>query len=426
LDHVIEFIHEKAKPSLFLSYLRILSFVEGFEDDLIASDVCPVIADLIDDNPHDEQLQIDILKFLANLCNDSEARQEIGNQEHNIIELVRKKMESKEYQFSRSYQRAALIFLTNLTEDNVENKENVSIDCVEVVMGALNMLNYSDIALPALYLVKNITTNIHVDYITDINDHNCVENVIKSIARFPESKKIVATAFSILPNLVAKRAKTKRTIKEPHINIILNALHSTNDPFVIRDGFVFLLFIAKIANIRQLLGVNCILIALEKLKIAASHTHLVPIIVNFIDRLLICKSNVAGFTINPAEKIQFLLSILPKYPKDRTIHLAICKIIRILVDYDEVPEILRANDGITTLISSMNTFGAPIKNFVQQILDLTCETGNDDEDTEIISKKEKVVLENNVKKRPLPTIKYVPDQTEAEKLYIKINSEVSK
>lgn len=27
LDHVIEFIHEKARPSVFLSYLRILSFV---------------------------------------------------------------------------------------------------------------------------------------------------------------------------------------------------------------------------------------------------------------------------------------------------------------------------------------------------------------------------------------------------------------
>lgn len=91
LDHVIEFIHEKAKPSVFLSYLRILSFVEGFEDDLIASDVCPVIADLIEDHPNNEKIQIDILKFLANLCCDSEARHEIGDSEHNIIELVRKK-----------------------------------------------------------------------------------------------------------------------------------------------------------------------------------------------------------------------------------------------------------------------------------------------------------------------------------------------
>lgn len=46
-------------------------FVEGFEDDLIASDVCPVIADLIEDHPNDEKIQIDILKFLANLCCDS-------------------------------------------------------------------------------------------------------------------------------------------------------------------------------------------------------------------------------------------------------------------------------------------------------------------------------------------------------------------
>lgn len=45
-----------------------------------------------------------------------EARHEIGDAEHNIIELVRKKMECKTYQFSREYQRAALVFLTNLTE----------------------------------------------------------------------------------------------------------------------------------------------------------------------------------------------------------------------------------------------------------------------------------------------------------------------
>lgn len=87
-----------------------------------------------------------------------EARHEIGDAEHNIIELVRKKMECKAYQFSREYQRAALVFLTNLTEDNVENKENVSIDCVEVIMGALNMLDYPDITLPALFLVREMTS----------------------------------------------------------------------------------------------------------------------------------------------------------------------------------------------------------------------------------------------------------------------------
>lgn len=81
----------------------------------------------------------------------------------------------------------------------------MSIDCVEVIMGALNMLDYPDITLPALFLVKNITTNIHADYITDINDHGCVDNVIKSIARYPNNNKIVATAFACLPNLVAKR-----------------------------------------------------------------------------------------------------------------------------------------------------------------------------------------------------------------------------
>lgn len=287
-------------------------------------------------------------------------------------------MESKAYQFSREYQRAALVFLVNLTEDNIENKENVSIDCVEVIMGALNMLDYPDITLPALFLVKNITTNIHADYITDINDHGCIDNVIKSIARYPNNNKIVAVAFACLPNLVAKRAKTKRQLKESQINVILSALHGLTNRNILRDAFTFLLLISKIASIRKILGVNSVMITIDKLREHLDYPPLVGIMVSFLERILITESNIAG--IDPEEDITFLFSVLSKYPKDRAIHLYVNKIFRILVEYKEVPAIICSSGGITTLINSMNSFHAPIKTFASQTIEMSYSKSDSEKD----------------------------------------------
>lgn len=41
-----------------------------------------------------------------------------------------------------------------------------------------------------------------------------------------------------------------------------------------------------------------------------------------------------------------------------------------LVDYQEVPGIIYANGGITTLIHSMNAFNVPIKTFASQTIEL--------------------------------------------------------
>jgi len=285
-------------------------------------------------------------------------------------------MECKAYQFSREYQRAALLFLANLTEDNIENKENVSIDCVEVIMGALNMLDYPDVTLPALFLVKNITTNIHTDFITDINDHGCVDNVIKSIARYPTYQKIIATSFAVLPNLVAKRAKTKRNLKEGQILIVLTSINSLTNRNVLKDAFTFLLLISKIASVRRTLGVNSVLITFNKLNEHFDFLPLVTLMILFLERTLCTESNIGG--INLEDDIGFLLQILAKYPKERTIHLSVNRILRMLADYKEVPEIIFSNGGITTLIHSMNCFSDPIKTFASQTIEFASNANEKD------------------------------------------------